>query len=144
MLLSDPNRYSMAASRTVLRFASVVLFALVWGCTDYYREHMGGGHLREYKRMEQERALHPYYGTGIVLVVYYENGKANSVHVDFKSHSLPILFSHLLVVRSNSVVGTVVAEGSVAGPIWMDLLEGKPQAGDLVIGIQNEGKYKKQ
>jgi hypothetical protein len=141
---SNPNRHAAAVSQHVSRFAVVVLFTLVCGCTEYYREHMGGGHLREYKRMEQARALGPYYGTGTVLSVMWEDGKPRSAYVDFKSHALPILFSHLLLVRSNSVVGKVVTKGSVAGPIWMDVIEGKPQTGDQVIGIQNEGKVERQ
>lgn len=113
----------------------VLLCAIACGCTDYFRYHLGGG------PQIPDRPREPYYGTGIVTAVEIKPPAWREARVDFRKCSPPRQNVHLLVVRTNAAVGRVRAMWG-GQSVW--ILDGTPEVGDLVIGIQNERKYGKQ
>jgi hypothetical protein len=79
----------------------------------------------------------PYeYGcTGVVTEVINHPVKWNRAEVSFSPYNPPREYVHLLLVRTNSVVGKVKVEYGQR-TVWV--LEGMPKVGDLLIGIQQE------
>lgn len=97
-------------------------------------------------RLEQARARLPYIGTGTVIAVSGGRpGVVDTAAVDFAPDPPPPWLAHFLVVRSNAVVGKLrQLSASHNDPVPMEVLEGIPRAGDLVIGSQHEKEFKNQ
>src|SRR5260221_357786 len=109
-------------------FCALVLGALVCGCMDYFRYHLGGG------PQTPDRPREAYYGTGIVTAVEIQPPAWKVARVDFGRSPPPREKVHLLVMHTDTMVGKAMARDDQS--VW--ILEGTPEVGDLVIGIQNE------
>lgn len=118
------------------RFGLLAVMLLSFGCTDaYIRYHMGGG------PQVPDRPHEPYNGTGVVKAVEIKPPAWKTASVNFGAHPPPRENVHLLIVRSNAVVGKASARWG-GKSVW--IVEGIPQTGDLVIGVQNEWKYNRR
>jgi hypothetical protein len=82
----------------------------------------------------------PYSWTGTVAEVIIPPAKRAGVAVDFRGNAAPQEYVRLVVLRRDAFVGRVeMAWGGKAARI----VEGSPEAGDTVIGIQNLAKYER-
>jgi hypothetical protein len=84
--------------------------------------------------------VRPYPETGVVVAVLGPPPHWERAFVDFRNNQPPREYVHLLVVRESTVIGRLQVAPDVR---YLWILEGAPQLGDLVIGIQNERNYKK-
>jgi hypothetical protein len=114
----------------------VIACLLSYGCTGYMRRHLGGVvDPKDYSRT-------PYYGEGVVV-----HGGRTVVEVDFGKHELPKFGLFLFVVRQDTIVGKLEIIGESSDPSdrrrACSLMRGSAQAGDRVVGVQYESKYKK-
>ena len=121
--------------------------ALATGCLSPIDQWYAGEKRNQQRgeRLERARAHTPYLGTGTVMAAGGTvSGVVDFAIVRFTPNPPPPLFAQFLVVRSNAVVGKLRLFSNPHDPVSMEVLEGTPQAGDLIIGIQDEPKYKKQ
>jgi len=98
------------------------------------------GEKRNIARGEQIRRQHahePYYGTGLVTFA-----SEKFAIIRFSPSPRPDIFMQLLAVRTNVVVGKVLLESGTYDPVEATIIEGSPHPGDVVLGIQNERRYK--
>jgi hypothetical protein len=88
-----------------------------------------------------DRPREAYYGTGVVTSVEIKPSDWRTASVNFGTYLPPRENVHLLVVRTNAVIGKAKARWS-GHSVW--ILEGTPQIGDLVVGIQHKKEFKEQ
>jgi hypothetical protein len=123
----------------------LILGALATGCLSPIDRWYAGEkrNQRRSERLERERAHIPYFGTGTVTSASGTvSGVVDYATVRFAPDPPPPFLAQFLVVRSNAVVGKLLLRSDPHDPVMMEVLEGIPQSGDRIIGIQNESKYK--
>jgi hypothetical protein len=114
----------------------LLLAVLLCGCTNYFRSRFGGPQI-------PERPNEPYIGTGAVWQVKIDTFGQSKAMVDFGKHKQPRANVYLLVVRNQTIIGQVKMGWCDSGGCTTYVLEGEPESGDMILGVQHRRKLKR-
>lgn len=124
-----------------------VVMVSVWIASSGCGEFMGYNDMTRSTREAQAKARQPYYGTGVVTRVHVASlDWPARIEINFSPSSPPSVYTPLIIVRTNGIIGKVKMNGDSFPPsaAGADILEGEARVGDMALGVIHEMEFPKQ